>query len=83
MRWLNSTSDSMDINLSKLQEVAGDGVTRCAAVHGLTKSWTRLGNCTTIATSHQSAWPSLKSLRIINAGEAVRERNLPTLSVGM
>ena len=82
MTWLNSTSDSMDINLSKLQEVVGDRVTRCAAVHGLTKSWTRLGNCT-IGTSHRSAWPSLKSLRIIKAGKAVRERNLPTLSVGM
>ena len=42
MRWLNSITDSMDMNLSKLQEtVEGRGAWR-AAVHGVTKSQTRL-----------------------------------------
>ena len=33
--------------------------------------------------SHQSEWPSLKSLQITNAGEDVEKRELPTLLVGM
>ena len=37
MRWLDSITDSMDINLSKLQEIVED---RGAAVHGVTKSQT-------------------------------------------
>ena len=47
MRWLDSIADSMDMNLSKLQETVEDrGVWR-AAVHGVAKSWTRLSDCTT------------------------------------
>ena len=38
MRWLDSTTDSMGMNLSKLQEVAEDTGACCVAVHGLTKS---------------------------------------------
>ena len=41
MRWLDSTTDSMDTNVSKLWEtVEGRGAWR-AVVHGVTKSWTR------------------------------------------
>ena len=44
MRWLDSIADSMDMNLSKLQETVEDrGVWR-AAVHGVAKSWTRLSD---------------------------------------
>ena len=40
MRWLDSTTDSMDMNVSKLWEtVEGRGAWR-AVVHGVTKSWT-------------------------------------------
>ena len=38
MRWLDSTTDSMDMNLSKLQEILDDRGTWHAAVHGVTKS---------------------------------------------
>ena len=40
MRWLDSISGSVDINLSKLQELVKDKGDWYAAVHGVTKSWT-------------------------------------------
>ena len=37
MRWLDSTTDSMDVTLSKLQEIVEDREARYATVHGFTK----------------------------------------------
>ena len=65
MRWLDSVTDSVDRNLSKLREMVEDGGAWCPAVHGVRNSWTGLSNWTTRFSSVQfsrsvmsdSLWP--------------------------
>ena len=39
MRWLDSTTDSVDMSLSKLQEIVEDRAVWHATVHGVAKNW--------------------------------------------
>ena len=44
MRWLDSITDSVDMNLRKLREIVKDRKAWCAAIHGVTKNQTQLSN---------------------------------------
>ena len=56
MRGLHCITDAMDMNLGKRWEVVRDREASRAAVHGVTKNWTWLGNWATTTTDYQTSF---------------------------
>ena len=72
MRWLNSITNSIFMNLNKLQEIVKDRGAWCAAVHGVAKSWT-LSNNNNGMCRHTRSQKFMVSLKRSGASECMEK----------
>ena len=70
MRWLDGITDSMDMSLSKLQELVIYREAWHAAVHGVAKSWTRLSNWTELKMD-MTVLQGSERVNVDNAGKGL------------
>ena len=71
MKWLDSITHSMDMNLSKRREIVQDRGAWCATVHGVTKSWTQFSDwtATTTCTIAWMSWKENKKLTLTSKSD--------------
>ena len=74
MRWLDSTTNSVDMNLSKLQEMVKDREAWHAAVHGVTKGqiWLSTWTITNVAPGHSFLLTTVFPVLIIRPDSCIR-----------
>ena len=79
MRWLDSITDSLDMNWSKLREIVKDRGAWRAAVHGVAKGWTWLSDGTTTKHQCESAFNAEDAIQSLGQEDPL-EKEMPTHS---
>ena len=82
MRWLDSITNTMDMNLSKLQEIVEDRRAWRAVVHGVTDSWTWVNNWTTTRVLNWGKFHKVCSRFLLESSHLWREGCFFLLGIG-